>query len=308
MNQPPKEKEPSFLQKLKGFPKHSKPLKQNLSSSSQQQPSSSIINTYNTSQSKNRPLLDINTWGLKRRKSKSATSTPALGSSPSSSPTPALAQALVSVSALSLRLPPSPSSGHSSGLVHPPGPVIATPDSITVAPTNEPIPHNAPITATALSASPIVTIGPPAILVQAPLLVDVSVSSESSSNPPKATNSIRIACTRTCIIWQKSLEIAEQKLLKLRLPPLDHAHLKPCSHDPGHHEESANNTVALNVQELQTTIEAKHSADSGKGIERMRDILQTFSRYAAIVDVAVGHSPHITALVWAGIRLILQVC
>jgi len=39
----------------------------------------------------------------------------------------------------------------------------------------------------------------------------------------------------------------------------------------------------------------------------MKNLLQTFSKYAAIIDVAVNHSPRITALVWAGIRLTLQV-
>jgi len=340
MNQPPKE--PSFLGKL--FNRRSNPPELNSGSSSQRQSFSSLPN--NTTESRR--------WGFRTSKSKkgtSATSTPALGSSSSSSPFPALAQA--SISALSLR----PSSGHSNrppsncnrpgpnrpGLSNrpcidlstsspcPPGPAIATSDSVALI--NKPIPDDVflknstppthtdrPSTAAALPAPPIaitdydssvrvplsgvsISSGPISDPPVPPdLELSIALRTPSSDSPPQST------CTRTCIIWRKSLEIAGQKLLKLKLPPLDHGHLKKCSHEPGHGEAPVNNTVASNIQDLQTTIEEKHPAGSGsKGMERMKDLLQTFSKYAAIVDVAVQHSPQITALVWAGIRLTLQV-
>ena len=42
-------------------------------------------------------------------------------------------------------------------------------------------------------------------------------------------------------------------------------------------------------------------------VERLGTVLKTMNKYATIVDVAIQHSPEVTALVWAGIRVILQV-
>lgn len=41
-------------------------------------------------------------------------------------------------------------------------------------------------------------------------------------------------------------------------------------------------------------------------VERLGRILKCVEDYAKIIDVAIQHSPEITALIWAGIRLLLN--
>jgi hypothetical protein len=41
--------------------------------------------------------------------------------------------------------------------------------------------------------------------------------------------------------------------------------------------------------------------------ERLERIIQAANKYAAVVDVMVQHQPHITALVWGAIRLLIGV-
>jgi hypothetical protein len=40
---------------------------------------------------------------------------------------------------------------------------------------------------------------------------------------------------------------------------------------------------------------------------RIEKVLKVVEKYSAIVNVAIQHHPDITALVWAGVRLIIQV-
>jgi hypothetical protein len=42
--------------------------------------------------------------------------------------------------------------------------------------------------------------------------------------------------------------------------------------------------------------------------KKMYKILQHVENYSKIIDVAIQHQPQITALVWAGIRMGIQVC
>jgi uncharacterized protein YlzI (FlbEa/FlbD family) len=41
--------------------------------------------------------------------------------------------------------------------------------------------------------------------------------------------------------------------------------------------------------------------------EKINSVLKTMDKYMAIGDIAIQHSPKITALVWAGVRFGLQV-
>ena len=41
--------------------------------------------------------------------------------------------------------------------------------------------------------------------------------------------------------------------------------------------------------------------------EKINSVLKVMDKYKAIGDIAIQHSPRITALVWAGVRLGLQV-
>ena len=56
------------------------------------------------------------------------------------------------------------------------------------------------------------------------------------------------------------------------------------------------------VQEVQNSLEGRPE-HTGK----MYKTLQYINKYATIVDVAIQHQPCITALVWAGIRTVIQV-
>ncbi|KAF8540469.1 hypothetical protein BDD12DRAFT_880424 [Trichophaea hybrida] len=53
--------------------------------------------------------------------------------------------------------------------------------------------------------------------------------------------------------------------------------------------------------------EVKHSMDGKREhSEKMYKILQYVNKYCTIVDIAIQHQPQITALVWAGVRTIIQ--
>jgi len=117
------------------------------------------------------------------------------------------------------------------------------------------------------------------------------------------------SCTRTCAIWQVSLSIAQKKLAEERLPPLEN--LRPCSHGLATRQEPVSTIVISTIQDLERTIQSKQQRGTESKakacMDRMKDILKTFNNYAIIVDVAIQHSPRITALVWAGVRATLQV-
>ncbi len=49
------------------------------------------------------------------------------------------------------------------------------------------------------------------------------------------------------------------------------------------------------------------SINAAKPSESVTRILKSLDKYTQIVDVAIQHSPEITALVWASARFILQV-
>ena len=104
-------------------------------------------------------------------------------------------------------------------------------------------------------------------------------------------------------------ENSSEKLAEKRLPPLEN--LKACSHELANREEPVSTIVISAIQDLEKTIQSKQhrGKDSkvGARMDRMKDILKTFNNYAIIVDVAIQHSPRVTALVWAGVRATLQV-
>lgn len=86
-------------------------------------------------------------------------------------------------------------------------------------------------------------------------------------------------------VWLRSIDIAQEKLREKKLPPLDLS-------DP------TLKTVGITVGDLKS-----------KGVSggRFRKVLKTIDNYAKIVDTAIQHHPEITALVWAGVKVILQV-
>ena len=66
----------------------------------------------------------------------------------------------------------------------------------------------------------------------------------------------------------------------------------------------------VNIQEIIQDLQAVHdkAKQEKRPLERLTFIMKSFDKYASIVDVAVNYSPQPAALIWAGIRLTLQVC
>ncbi|KAF8417386.1 hypothetical protein EV426DRAFT_376156 [Tirmania nivea] len=132
-------------------------------------------------------------------------------------------------------------------------------------------------------------------------------TSTPTPHPTVHTNDIPAVavCTDPNGLWQRALDIAQKKLSDKDLPPLDVSkHLSAASGANG--DQSASHIVALTIGDLQATIKTKQQRADGK-TTRCEEMLKMFSKYAVIVDIAIQHSPQITALVWAGVRLTLQI-
>ena len=98
-------------------------------------------------------------------------------------------------------------------------------------------------------------------------------------------------------VWERTLDIAETMLRDHGLPPLDGNTLSSTS-------------SAENIQAVLDTLQSAQGEDQKVkliGRDRLRRILRGVEKYTIIVDTAVQHGPEVTALVWAGIRGILQV-
>ena len=111
-----------------------------------------------------------------------------------------------------------------------------------------------------------------------------SVTSTPSPPPPPS-------------IWERTLDIAATMLRDHDLPALDRDTLNSTS--------SAENIQA--ILEILNAAQGKDQKVKLIGKDRLRRILIGVEKYTKIVDTAVQHSPEVTALVWAGIRGILQV-
>ena len=99
-------------------------------------------------------------------------------------------------------------------------------------------------------------------------------------------------------VWQMSLEIAQNRLSKEKLPPLElHTHSS----------QSANEIAQETMRDLQQVIDTNQNGH-GTVARKLKDFFVVFNKYTGVVDVAIQHSPEITALVWGGIRGILKAC
>jgi len=95
-------------------------------------------------------------------------------------------------------------------------------------------------------------------------------------------------------IWQRSLDLAQERLKEKKLPPLE-------STNPMFKSVAG---VSSPVEDLRRSID---QGGKGPGTDRWRKILKIIGTYERLVDTAIQHSPAITALVWAGVKTILQV-
>ena len=109
-------------------------------------------------------------------------------------------------------------------------------------------------------------------------------------------------------LWDQTLEIVKRKLSINNTPfSLDDNKL---------HSQSAIENIQAIIQMLERAQKDEQKRRlrfpgwHGKEIvvvERLGKALKTMDKYATIVDVAIQHSPEVTALVWAGVRGMLQV-
>ena len=90
------------------------------------------------------------------------------------------------------------------------------------------------------------------------------------------------------------------------LDPKETAQLTSGDH-PATSEVAIRDSIWSTVDDLRKAHEHFTKGSNKQIVERMGRILKYLEDYAKIVDVAVQHSPEITALVWAGARFLLMV-
>ncbi|RPB18291.1 hypothetical protein L211DRAFT_831763 [Terfezia boudieri ATCC MYA-4762] len=107
-------------------------------------------------------------------------------------------------------------------------------------------------------------------------------------------------------IWDEALKLAEKKLKDNNLPPLKHTNLTSQSA-----EENMDAVVnALNAVQEDDKKRRWRYTWRGKEIvvvERLGKILENVGQYKKVVDTAIQSNPQVSALVWAGVRAIMQV-
>ena len=107
------------------------------------------------------------------------------------------------------------------------------------------------------------------------------------------------------VVWTKALDIAQTKLSENNLPRLDLTKLSPA-------EENIE-AVLKSLNTLQEDQQKKRWSYTwhGKKIiiaERLGEIFRSMDKYSKIVGTAVQCDPHVSAIVWAGVQAIIQVC
>ena len=100
--------------------------------------------------------------------------------------------------------------------------------------------------------------------------------------------------------WETAIEIFNTKLTKDPKKQIDLKAIESQSLGP-------NNSLQVYIKDAE---DAKNNCVDKIGVVR-RNLENTFERlqeYTSIVNVAIQHDPHVTALVWGAIRLVLQAC
>ena len=112
--------------------------------------------------------------------------------------------------------------------------------------------------------------------------------------------------SQSSVVWAKTLEIAKQKLSDKNLPPLDLTNITSQS------AEENIEAVIKTLITIQKDDKRKQWSYNWRGkevivVEHLGKFLKTAEKYSKVVDTAVQSNPEVTALVWAGIRAIMQV-
>ena len=146
----------------------------------------------------------------------------------------------------------------------------------------------------------------PSIQTSHPPIASQDPTCPSTSAPPLSPNVVIGSSPHSSRVWATTLEIAENKLRENRLPPLDLTTLT--SESP---EENIR-TVVNQLNTLQVVNKEKQWSYTWRGkevivMERLGKILEIVDNYSKVVDTAIQSNPQVSALVWAGVRAIIQV-
>ena len=167
-----------------------------------------------------------------------------------------------------------------------------------------------PVTATAsLVQAPSGRSAPPAAGLSAPGRTFAGSTDSSSTGPATSSSSVATRQPATTLLTLAQtpaattlpqtlspLEIRQRTadLLKVRLTPEEVERIK--------WDETTPEQARAVVEGVQKSLEGKPE-HTGK----MYKTLQYVNKYSTIIDVAIQHQPCITALVWAGMRTVIQV-
>ena len=101
-------------------------------------------------------------------------------------------------------------------------------------------------------------------------------------------------------VWTQALEIVKKKLSDDDLSSLNLINLS---------SQSAEENIEAVVEALQTSQEYHHNKRLSYFImERLGKILKYVQKYSKVVGTAISSNPEVSALVWAGVLAMIQVC
>ena len=146
----------------------------------------------------------------------------------------------------------------------------------------------------------------PRLQILHPTTANEDPTSPSTFAPPLGPNVVIGSSPHSSRVWAQTLEIAEDKLREYSLPPLDLTTLT---------SESVEENIRIVVKKLNTLQEVNKEKQwsytwRGKEVivmERLGKILKIVDNYSKVVDTAIQSNPQVSALVWAGVRAIMQV-
>ncbi|KAF8436100.1 hypothetical protein BGX38DRAFT_1262515, partial [Terfezia claveryi] len=151
---------------------------------------------------------------------------------------------------------------------------------------------------------------PPTLQTQRPSLHNLDAG-DSPAPGTQGSSTVSVSApivqiSHSSEVWTKALELAEKKLKDSNLPPLNLTNLT---------SQSAEENIQAVVKALNAVLEddrKKRWSYTWRGkevvvVERLGKILKNVEQYTKVVDIAIQSNPQVSALVWAGVRGIMQV-
>ena len=108
------------------------------------------------------------------------------------------------------------------------------------------------------------------------------------------------------VVWAKALEIARKKLGDNNLPHLDITNLTSESAEKNV-EAVVNALIAFKEDDQKKRWKYTWRGKEVVVVERLGKILRSVEKYSKVVDTIIQVGPQVSAIVWAGIRAIIQV-